>query len=54
MSKLSTHEVREVAKQIVAGNPGGIRFAESVRRNSEITDKVEGSQLETEGVVWIQ
>lgn len=28
MAKLSTHQIREVARKIVAENPGGIRFAD--------------------------
>ncbi len=35
MSKLGTHAIRKVAKQIVEANPGGIRFAELVRQIAE-------------------
>lgn len=31
MSKLGTHAIRKLAKQIVASNPGGIRYADLVR-----------------------
>ncbi len=31
MSKLGTHAIREVAKQIVAAHPGGIRYTDLVR-----------------------
>lgn len=50
MSKLGTHAIRKVAKQIVVANPGGIRYAELVRQIVETHPETPKNTIH--GSVW--
>src|SRR5262245_36991434 len=50
MAKLSTHQVREVARKIIATNPGGVKYGDLHEQISEMSPETPKNTIH--GSIW--